>query len=204
MVRAGDSGTRISLLARLRLDPANQAAWAEFVDHYGPKVLGWCRKWNLQDADAQDVAQNVLLRLADKMRTFRYDPARSFRAWLKTLTRHACSDFFSGRERPGLGSGDSHVARLLQNVEAREDLIKHFEEEFDRELLQEAMQRVQFRVAPQTWLAFRLTALDGLSGAEAAQRIPMQVAQVYVAKRRVEKMLREEVERLEGPDPERT
>src|SRR5207237_4301790 len=101
------------------------------------------------------------------------------------------------RERPGLGSGDSHVANLLDSAEAREDLGKQLEEEFDRELLEQAMLRVRLRVAPQTWQAFRLTALEGFSGAEAAKRIPMQVAQVFVAKRRVQKMLREEVARLE-------
>ena len=53
--------------------------------------------------------------------------------------------------------------------------------------------------SPQTWQAFWLTAYEGLSGAEAAARIPMQVAQVYVAKRRVQKMLQEEVAKLEGP-----
>ena len=60
MGRAADSGTRITLLGRLRRDPTNQAAWAEFVDHYGARIYGWCRKWNLQEADAQDVTQNVL------------------------------------------------------------------------------------------------------------------------------------------------
>jgi RNA polymerase sigma-70 factor (ECF subfamily) len=64
------------------------------------------------------------------------------------------------------------------------------------------MTRVRLRVAPQTWEAFRLTALEGLSGAEAAGRIPMQVAQVFVAKRRVQKMLQEEVSRLEQTGPE--
>jgi RNA polymerase sigma-70 factor (ECF subfamily) len=86
---------------------------------------------------------------------------------------------------------------MLQNVEARANLVKQLEEEFDRELLEEASARVRLRVAPQTWEAFRLTAMEGLSGAEAAARIPMQVAQVFVAKRRVQKMLTEEVARLE-------
>lgn len=197
-----DSGTHVTLLGRLRRDPTNQAVWAEFVEHYGRKVYGWCRKWNLQEADAQDVTQNVLLKLAEKMRDFTYDPARSFRAWLKTLTRHALSDFQESRRRPGLGSGDSVVGRLLQNIEARGDLMKHLEEEFDRELLEEAMRRVQLRVAPRTWQAFWLTAVEGLSGAEAAARIPMAVAQVFVARRRVQKMLREEVARLEKSDKE--
>jgi RNA polymerase sigma-70 factor (ECF subfamily) len=197
-----DSGTRITLLGRLRRDPTNQAAWGEFVDHYGPKIYAWCRRWNLQEADAQDVTQNVLLKLAQRMREFTYDPARSFRAWLKTLVHHAWSDFLQARQRPGLGSGDSHVANLLDSTEAREDLGQQLEEEFDRELLEQAMLRVRLRVAPQTWQAFHLTALEGLSGAEAAQRIPMQVAQVFVAKRRVQKMLREEVARLEGLAPD--
>ena len=200
MASADDSGTRVSLLGRLRRDPGDAAAWREFVEHYGGKIYGWCRKWNLQDADAQDVTQNVLLRLSQKMSKFQYDPDRSFRAWLKTLTHHAWHDFLEGRRRPGLGSGDSHVAHLLHSVEARDDLVRHLEEEYDRELLREATARVRLRVAPQTWQAFALTALEGLSGAEAAGRIPMQVAQVFVAKRRVQKMLREEVARLEGPD----
>jgi RNA polymerase sigma factor (sigma-70 family) len=192
-----ESGTRITLLGRLRRDPTNQAAWAEFVDQYGPKIYAWCRKWSLQEADAQDVTQNVLLKLARKMGEFVYDPSRSFRAWLKTLTYHAWSDFLDSRRRPGQGSGDSGVAEILLSVEAREDLVRQLEEEFDRELLNEAMLRVRLRVAPQTWQAFTLTALEGLPGAEAAKRIPMQVAQVFVAKRRVQKMLREEVARLE-------
>ena len=135
MDRMHDSGTRVTLLGRLRRDPTNQAIWAEFVEHYGAKIFTWCRKWNLQEADAQDVTQNVLLKLADKMRTFHYDPSRSFRAWLKTLTHHAWSDFLESRQRPGRGSGDSQVADMLHSLEARDDLVQHLEAEFDRELL---------------------------------------------------------------------
>jgi RNA polymerase sigma factor (sigma-70 family) len=53
----------------------------------------WCRRWGLQEADAQDVTQAVLARLAAKMNSFRYDPAGSFRAYLKTLARYAWCDF---------------------------------------------------------------------------------------------------------------
>src|SRR5262249_16626795 len=154
----------------LRQNPLDEAAWAEFVEHYGAKIYAWCRKWDLQEADAQDVTQDVLLRLARKMKDFTYDPSKSFRAWLKTLTAHAWSDFVKARARRGLGSGDSRVHAALESAAAREDLVKHLEEEFDRELLEEAMLRVRLRVAPQTWQAFRLTALEGLSGAEAAGR----------------------------------
>jgi hypothetical protein len=62
----GNTGSRTSaaLLARLHQRPADQAAWAEFVDRYGPKVNTWCRHWCLQEADARD----EIVRLAAKMR----------------------------------------------------------------------------------------------------------------------------------------
>jgi RNA polymerase sigma-70 factor (ECF subfamily) len=201
---AADSGSETgpTLLGKLRQDPADQAAWGRFVGYYGPKLHRWCRQWGLQDADAQDVTQTVLVKLAEKMRSFRYDPARSFRGWLKTLTHHALSDFLESRRRPGRGSGDDQILALLEKVEARADLVQRLEEEFDRELLEEAMARVRLRVRPRTWEAFRLTALEGLSGAAAAERLGMKVATVFVAKSEVQKKLAEETRALDGPGQE--
>jgi RNA polymerase sigma-70 factor (ECF subfamily) len=195
---SSDSRSSITLLEKLRGDPRNEEAWAEFVRRYRDKITGWCLGWGLQEADAEDVTQIVLLKLSDKMREFRYDPTRGFRAWLRTVTRHAWSDFVSSPNRAA-GSGDSRVFEVLHTVEARADLERQLEESFDRELLETALLRVQGRVAAQTWEAFRLTTLEGLSGAEAGQRIPMPVAHVFVAKRRVQKMLQEEIHQLEGP-----
>ena len=191
------SRTRVTLLGRLRHDPTDAQAWNEFVDHYGGKVLAWCRRWGLQEADAQDVTQAVLLTLAVRLRDFSYDPSRSFKAWLKTVARHAWQDFLDGRQRPGLGSGDTRVHEQLQSVEARDDLLRQLDDAFDRELLDEAVRRVRLRVEPQTWEAFRLTALEGLSGAEAARRTGLRASHVYVARFRVQEMLREEVQKLD-------
>src|SRR5947209_14496011 len=124
MSGTNDSGTRITLLGRLRRDPTNEAAWGEFVTHYGGQIFGWCRRWGLQEADAQDVTQIVLVKLAQKMREFTYDPSRSFRAWLKTLAHHAWNDFLESRQRPGLGSGDSRVQSILGTIAARDDLVE--------------------------------------------------------------------------------
>src|SRR5262245_43307691 len=94
-----DDPTRVTLLHRLRQAPDDPSAWDEFVGRYGARILDWCRRWRLQEADAQDVAQTVLLRLAVKLRSFEYDPSRSFRAWLRTLAHHAWSDL-AARRRP--------------------------------------------------------------------------------------------------------
>jgi RNA polymerase sigma-70 factor (ECF subfamily) len=191
--------TSASLLARLRQQAIDQAAWADFVRRYGPLVLGWCRHWRLQEADAQDVTQAVLARLVEKMRTFQYDPARSFRAYLKTLARYAWCDFVETCKQPGGGSGDSAEWQALQAAEAGDDLVGRLAREFDQELLAEARVRVQQRVEPHTWEAFHLTAVGGLSGADAAVKLGLKVATVFKAKSKVQKMLQEEIIRLEGP-----
>jgi RNA polymerase sigma-70 factor (ECF subfamily) len=188
--------TSASLLGRLH-DPADRVAWGEFVRRYGPMVYRWCRHWNLQEADAQDVTQVVLVKLAEKMRTFAYDRSRSFRAYLKTLARYAWCDFLEQHKRPGAGSGDSQVLRALETVEAGDDLVRRLNEQFDLEVLEEAQTRVRQRVEAHTWEAFRLTAVDGLSGADAAARLGLKVATVFKAKSKVQKMLQEEVAGLE-------
>jgi RNA polymerase sigma factor (sigma-70 family) len=185
-----------TLLARLRHDPSNEAAWDEFVEHYGRHIYRWCRQWGLQDADAEDVAQDILLKLARKLRDFAYDPQGSFRGWLKTVAHHAWRDFVAGR-RGARAVADDHVWELLQSVEAREDLIQKLEEAFDYELLEAAKVQVRLRVAPHTWEAFRLVALDGRPAAEVAGTVHMQVAMVYVAKSKVQKMLQEEIRKLD-------
>src|SRR5262249_55834323 len=183
------------LLGGLRQEPADQEAWAEFVRRYGPQVYRWCRRWGLQEADAEDVTQAVLVQLSARMRTFTYDPARSFRAYLRTVVRYAWCDFLETSKQPGAGVGGSDVLGLLETVEAGDDLVRARDEQFDQEVLAEAQARVRQRVEPHTWEAFRLTALDGLSGAEAAARLGLKVATVYKAKSKVQQMLHEEVAR---------
>jgi RNA polymerase sigma-70 factor (ECF subfamily) len=190
--------TSASLLAQLRQEAASEAAWGELVGRYGPLIRSWCRQWRLQEADAEDVTQDVLAKLADRMRTFAYDPSRSFRGYLKALARYAWCDFLEAHKRPGAGSGDSAVLRALESVQAGEDLVERLNEQFDQEVLAEAQGRVQQRVAAHTWEAFLLTAVQGLSGAEVAQRLGIKVATVFQARSKVQKMLQEEVARLEG------
>jgi RNA polymerase sigma-70 factor (ECF subfamily) len=190
--------TRVTLLARLRQDPTDQAAWDVFVEQYGRHIYRWCRRWKLQDADAEDVTQDILVQLAQKLRAFAYDPSRSFRGWLKTLAHHAWRDFVDSPRRAQAAAGDHEVWELLHTLEAREDLIQKLQEAFDHELLEAAKLRVRLRVAPHTWEAFRLAALEGLPVTEVAAAVHMQVAMVYVAKSKVQKMLREEIQKLEA------
>jgi RNA polymerase sigma-70 factor (ECF subfamily) len=186
--------TRASLLQRLQQEAPDPDAWAQFVQRYGPLLYRWCRSRGLQQADIEDVTQEVLAKLARRLRTFRYDRQQSFRAYLITLAHYAWCDLLADRQQAALGTGDSKVLHELNNVEARDDLARRLAEEFDQELLERAMQEVQALVEPQTWEAFRLTAQEGLSGAEAAARLNMAVTAVFKARSRVQQMLRERVE----------
>jgi RNA polymerase sigma-70 factor (ECF subfamily) len=190
--------TSPTLLERLRQAPADQAAWTEFVRRYGPRVYRWCRRWQLQEADAQDVTQAVLVKLSDKMRTFSYDPAGSFRAYLKTVTRYAWCDFLEARE-PAAAAGGSDIRRRLEALEAGDDLVHRLSDQFDQEIFEQAQERVKRRVEPQTWEAFRLTAMEQLSGAEVAGQLGLKVATVFKAKSKVQRMLQEEIAHLEEP-----
>ncbi len=101
MVAHDDSLTNVSLLRRVALVPRDEAAWAEFVNRYGKKILKWCCDRGLQDADALDVSQVVLERLAVRLRCFVYDPSQSFRGFLRKMTNDAVCDAIAARARSG-------------------------------------------------------------------------------------------------------
>jgi RNA polymerase sigma-70 factor (ECF subfamily) len=183
--------TPLTLLERIQTFPADLEAWDEFVRRYRPIIHSWCLKWGLQSFDADDVAQDVMVKLLTAMRTFRYDPARSFHGWLRTVTQHALGHFSAGgRREPGQLGPNIRIAEL---VDARVDLEQGLERLFDLDLFAIAKRRIARRVKPVTWDAFQLTALEGLSGQDAARRLRIPVAHVFVARNRVQKLLQEEI-----------
>lgn len=196
MVSAGAApDTSPTLVGRLRAVPADQDAWRDFVAVYGGHILHWARQWGLQDADAEDVTQATLHRLAKVMRDFAYDPKLSFRGWLHTLAHHAWQDL--ARIRKPILFGGLDAANPLAQKAADDGLAKALESAFDEELLRKAMASVRLRVEPQTWDAFRLTALEQISGAEAAARLGVKLTTIYKARSNVQKMLQEEIRLME-------
>lgn len=180
---------------RLREAPADETAWHAFVERYGRLVYRWCRQWGLQPADAEDVTQNVLTELARQMQGFVYDRGGTFRGWLRTIARRAWGRFLEGRQRGPITGLDG-----VLDAAAGDDLLRHLEAESARELLELAMRQVQSRVRPHTWEAFRLLALEERSGAEVAELLNMNVGAVFVARSKVQRMLRQVVEQLADRD----
>jgi RNA polymerase sigma factor (sigma-70 family) len=191
--------TSLTLLGRLQHDPADQAAWTEFSERYGRLIRIWCGEWRLQNADIEDVTQNVLLEISRNMQIAQYRQDGRFRYWLKTIAYRAWCDYLKRQQRPGGGTGDLAIIRVLENVQARDDLLSRFDAECCSELLEIAMSQVRERVRPNTFEAWRLMSLDGFSGADAAAQLGMNVGAVFVARSRVSMMLSEIIRQLD-PD----
>jgi RNA polymerase sigma factor (sigma-70 family) len=178
---------------RVQQNPADSQAWDEFVKRYQPLIRTWCVKWGAQASDADDLAQQVLLKLLTAMKSYRPDPKASFRGWLKAVTHNAWRDL---ARRPKVGQAATGLDALADSSDALADLEKEMTQAAERELLDLAMSRVQERVKANTWEAFRLTSIENLSGADAAKQLDMPVSSVFVAKHRVMKLLEEEVKKL--------
>ena len=189
-----NSVTSLTLMQQLRDNPRDAEAWERFLQTYGPRIDAWCRRWQLQESDVQDVTQNILLKLARQFGRFEYNPAKSFRNWLRTVSENALKDFVDTRNRR---TPPTALPELLTTIEAQTDLLERLSESFDLELLAEARRRVEDSVDKRHWQTFLLMVDDGLSGAEAARKTDVSVANAFAIKSRLQKMIRQEIDRLE-------
>lgn len=181
-------------MKKLRANPKDAAAWETFLHTYGPRIDAWCRRWKLQEADVQDVTQNILLKLAKQFDTFEYNQSLSFRNWIRTVTENALSDFVKAQRRNTVGVS---APELLTTIEAQTDLLTRLSDSFDLELLAEARARTRESVDPKHWRVFTLMADENVSGAEAAQQEGLSVANAFAIKSRVQKMIRQQIRILD-------
>ena len=188
------SRTRPTLLLRVR-DTADAEAWRTFVDVYAPLVYAYCRRRGLQEADAADVAQDVMTEAARCLPTFEYRPERGrFRDWLGTLTRRRLARFFGANSRRKT-VGDA----ALEGAAAPPDA--EWVEEFHGRMLHVGLERVRPRFEAATWRAFEMTWLEDRPPAEVARDLGLPVEAVYVAKSRALKALREVILELADDVP---
>ena len=189
--------TRPSLLARIK-DTGDRRAWAEFVDIYAPLIYGYALKRGLQDADAADLTQEVLGKVARSAARLQYDPARgTFRGWLFRVVRNELADFGAARRRHRPGSGDTAVKRRLEEQPAPSaDEVAAWEREYERQLFARACEQIRRDFQESTWQAFWRTAIQGQRGKDVAGALGLTTAAVYLAKRRVTERLKQQIEYL--------
>lgn len=205
--QSDNPSTSHSLLKRLRSNDAE--AWKRLSELYGPLVYGWCRAAGLQPEDSADTTQNVFQAVFVGFKSFRKErPGDRFRSWLWTITRHRVIDHVRGiKESPvGRGGSSAHLQTLQWPAEEMpEEQPSEMVVSETAQLVRRALELVRTEFEPRTWTACLKTTMDGLAIPDVAAELGMTTGAVYVARSRVLKRIREELEGfvnipLEGPD----
>jgi RNA polymerase sigma-70 factor (ECF subfamily) len=194
--------TRASLLDRLR-DWEDQASWREFFNTYWKFIYGVAIRSGLSDQEAEDVVQETVLSVAKKMPEFVYDPVRcSFKGWLMHVTRLRIMDQLR-RRQPAFsqlpaGEGESRQTPTVERVPDPASLEPDpaWDDEWESNLVDAAMERVKLRVRPEHYQIFYLSAVKGLKTGEVARMLQVNIGQVYLIRHRLAKDVKREVERL--------
>jgi len=195
--------TRRSLLDRLR-NWEDQASWREFFDTYWKFIYSMAVRAGLSDQEAEDVVQETVTSVARKMPEFQYDPERcSFKGWLMHVTRLRIVDQLR-RRQPAFSQQplSDHDTRQTPTVERVPDpagaaaFEEAWDQEWERNLVDAAMERVKLRVKPEHYQIFYLSAVKGLGTGEVARMLQVNVGQVYLVRHRLAKDVKREVERL--------
>jgi len=192
--------TRASLLVRLKA-PRDERAWIEFVEIYEPLIHCLARAKGVQEADADDLAQDVFRTVADAIERWDPDPARgSFRAWLSRIARNLIINFLAARRRQtaSFGTGGTEMIELLEAQPAGDaDSSLLFDIEYRRQIFAKAAQCARMHFQETTWLAFWHTAVEGRDLAEVSAELGLTPGALYVARSRVMARIRQEIDGIE-------
>jgi RNA polymerase sigma-70 factor (ECF subfamily) len=193
--------TRDSLLLRL-VDAADHEAWGQFAAIYRPLVYRVARRRGLQDADAQDLAQQVLLSVAGAIGQWQTKPERAkFRTWLHTVAKNAIIDRLRATRLDVAKGGTSAQLQLQEAADDRVDVAeRELEREYQREVFRWAARQVREELEETTWLAFWHSAVEGMPIPAVADKLGKTVGAIYVARSRVIRRLREVTQHELGGD----
>jgi RNA polymerase sigma-70 factor (ECF subfamily) len=182
--------TPASLLECLR-QPAQEQAWARFVELYTPLLYGWARRTGCAEADAADLVQDVFVVLVEKLPAFRYDRQKSFRAWLHTILLNKWRNRLRRKPAASLDG-----AGCLDRLAGPADPPLLEEAEYRQQVVGRALRLMQTQFEAPTWKACWEFVVSGRPAAEVAAELGLTVNAVYLAKGRVLRRLREELEGL--------
>lgn len=194
--------TRQSLLSRLR-DWNDQDSWRDFFDTYWSLIYATATKAGLSDAEAQDVVQETILGVMKSMPDFKYDAKNgSFKGWLMRLTSWRIVDHIRKRKSGPDGEAITRLAEsdqeLLEQMLDPESLKLEaiWEEEWERNLLQAALERVKKRVDPKLFQIFDSHVCQNWPVARVVRAYGVNPGKVYLTKLRISRMLKQEIEYL--------
>jgi RNA polymerase sigma factor (sigma-70 family) len=193
--------TRRSLVERLA-DWGDQLRWQEFFDTYWKLIYSAARQSGLTDAEAQEVVQETVITVAKNIDKLKYDPAiGSFKGWLLQITRWRIADQFRKRE-PGNAkrprSADDRATATIERVPDSRiaDLDALWERDWKENLFEAAIARVKKKIEPKQFQIFDCYVRKEWPAQKVAERLGVNVGQVYLARHRVGALMKKEIRAL--------
>jgi RNA polymerase sigma-70 factor (ECF subfamily) len=176
--------TRATLLVRIR-DSNDRQAWNDFFQLYMPLVYSYALKHGFQDADASDIAQEVMCLVAKSIKAFDYDRTKgSFRAWLVTVARNCIRKRWEKVRRESVSTAMTSTSEP-QVPGPTEELLLQWEREYELRIFHWVAEQVRTDFKETTWRAFWTTTVEGKSMEETAKVLDISIGAVYVARSRV-------------------
>ena len=173
----------------------DESAWRAFDASYRPRIRAWGRRLGVSGDDADELAQVVLVEAARRLQSFRYDPSRTFRGWLRRLTDCRAVDLGRARRSAGHSLADDDEPATSPDPSRTPVAV----DPRRLRIADEVQQAVRGRVEPDSWRIFWMVRVEGVPVAEAASALGKTYAAAYRNQQRVAKMLRDEAARRLGP-----
>lgn len=209
-MRMVDDGSTSPTLLREVADWRNHPAWGSFRDRYDPLLRGWCHDFGIDANAIDEICQRIWIELAERMKTFQYDPSRRFRGWLRRLCESRVIDFVRQRQSAVLllsldDRDEKQLARMRQpatdhlgadGMDAEGNVSCDPLRLFLLDESERVQAAVKAKVKPHNWEAFWLVGVCDWSVERAAETLGMTHTAVYAARQRVARMLCEEGRRV--------
>ena len=188
--------TSLTLLERLQRDP-DPPAWQRLLDIYAPLIARWLARTPLQAADHDDLVQEVLKIVVQKLPDFQRRREGSFRAWLRVVTANCLKGHWRSEKYRPIATGDSDFLKKLHELEDPQSaLAQAWDVEHDRHVVRRLLELIAPQFEPSTVMAFRRVVLDGQKAAQVAADLGMSINAVFLAKSKILRTLRQEMDGL--------
>lgn len=172
-------------------DPENRACWEAFDARYRPLILAVARRLGLQDADAEDAAQDTIAAFIQGYRRGDYQRGKGrLRDWLCGIAGNKARDVFRRGGREKLIADKTDGTLFFSKVEDAK-LQQAWEDEWNQAVLRQCLAQVREELPARSYEAFQLFALEQLPAREVARRLQVSEDFVYQVKHRVLARIRE-------------
>ncbi len=199
-----DLATSLSLLGRLKHSAQNRD-WEDFYDRYSPVILSFAQKCGLDFSGAEDVLQETVICLIQKLPAFEYDPQKGkFRNWLRQIVKNKAREQLrrSGVERT-VSMSESALGWHLDEAALRENPpqpTSALDQAWEQSVLEQALRRIQAdpSVKKETYEIFLALTVAEESIVNLEARFGIKRNAIYQIKSRLQKRLKEEMTLLAG------